>query len=88
MPVIGTLRTDVWYGEGDENLTDVLHELRSGLNVTFDETGNQTAGGTPEVEFTGPVAHLGVVAARIAGDDLIVLGDLLEQISVRERAGV
>lgn len=78
--MMASVLLDVTFDRSVETLADVLHGLRSGLNVTFDAVDVSAGDGWPKVEFTGSPTHLGALVARYAGDDLVQLGAVLEMI--------
>lgn len=76
---MATIKLDVVYDK--YSLIGTLLELTKDLNITFDETGSREAGGWPEIEFSGPVEDLEVLAHRYNGDNgLESFGELLKLI--------
>lgn len=60
---MATLRIDVLFTD-EEGVEQACAELAEGLDVQWRETGVNTAGGSPEIEFSGDHATLVTLANR------------------------
>jgi len=65
---MATLKLDVAWEQPTETYNEALAELTAGLKLAHHATGVHTAGGWPEVQFTGDVDQLERLILRYAND--------------------